>query len=216
MTKIALVDDHILLRDALAESLSKFDDCQVIVLAGHGGELLDALQLGNKPDLVILDINMPQMDGYATASYLKEHYPDIYVLALTMYDSEFVLIRLLQMGARGFLKKDVHPSELRQAIQMTVQTGYFYANNTAVKLVHLLKNMDSHVPLAESILLTDREILFLELSSTDLTYKEIAHQMKISFRTVDSLREGLFAKLSVKSRVGLAMYAIKSGIAVFP
>jgi DNA-binding NarL/FixJ family response regulator len=133
--KIAMVDDHILLRDALATVIDKFDHCHVNLLAAHGKELLERLRPDDLPDLVILDLNMPEMDGYETARHLRLHYPQIYVLILTMYDSEITLLRLLQAGARGFLKKDIHPGELNMAIQSVMSTGYFYSYNSAGKLV---------------------------------------------------------------------------------
>jgi len=210
--KIAMVDDHILLRDALATVIDRFEHCKVILLAAHGKELLDRLIPGNLPDLVILDLNMPEMDGYETARHLRMNYPDMYVLILTMYDSEITLLRLLQAGARGFLKKDIHPGELNLAIQSVMTSGYFYSYNSAGKLVNLFKKDKSNNNQADRLTLSDNELHFLKLASTDMTYKEIATVMEISPRTIDNYRDALFIKLNVKSRVGLAIYAIKSGV----
>ena len=210
--KIAMVDDHILLRDALATVIDRFDNCKVILLAAHGKELLEKLQPEDLPDLVILDLNMPEMDGYETAKYLRVTYPEIYVLILTMYDSEITLLRLLQAGARGFLKKDIHPGELNLAIQSVISSGYFYSYNSAGKLVNLFKKDKSNNNQADRLTLSENEMVFLKLASTDMTYKEIATVMKISPRTIDNYRDALFVKLNVKSRVGLAIYAIKSGV----
>jgi two-component system invasion response regulator UvrY len=209
--KIAMADDHVLLRDALAVVINGFDHCKVILLAANGRELLDQMQSDLLPDLVILDLNMPQMDGYETAKYLRIHYPQIYVLVLSMYDSEISLLRMLQAGARGFLKKDIHPGELKIAIQSVMATGYFYSHHSAGKLVNLVKKDMSGNP-AERIGLNENELTFLKLASTDMTYKEISAIMKISPRTVDNYRDSLFIKLNVKSRVGLAIFAIKSGV----
>ena len=210
--KIAMVDDHILLRDALASVIDGFDKCQVILLAANGKELLEKLQQDNLPDIVLLDLNMPEMDGYETARYLRMNYPDIYVLILTMYDSEITLLRLLQAGARGFLKKDIHPGELRLAIQSVINSGYFYSYNSTGKLINLFnKDRFSNSP-ADRLILSENELTFLKMASTDMTYKEIALMMKISPRTVDNYRDALFQKLNVKSRVGLAIYAIKCGV----
>src|SRR5258706_3729526 len=136
--KIAMVDDHILLRDALASVIDRFDNCKVILLAADGKELLEKLKPEELPDLVILDLNMPGMDGYETARHLRVSYPGIYVLILTMYDSEITLLRLLQTGARGFLKKDIHPGELNLSIQYVISSGYFYSYNSAGKLGNLV------------------------------------------------------------------------------
>lgn len=207
-----MVDDHVLLRDALGVVINGFDNCRVILLAANGKELLEKMQKDYLPDLVILDLNMPEMDGYETARYLRINYPEIYVLVLTMYDSEISLLRMLQAGARGFLKKDIHPGELRLAIQSVMTSGYFYSHNSAGKLVNLFKKENGANVQTERFGLSENELTFLKLASTDMTYKEIATVMKISPRTVDNYRDSLFVKLNVKSRVGLAIYAIKSGV----
>jgi two-component system invasion response regulator UvrY len=210
--KIAMIDDHILLRDALAGVINGFDNCRVILLAANGKELIEQMQQHNLPNLAILDLNMPEMDGYETAKYLRINYPDIYVLVLTMYDSEISLLRMVQAGARGFLKKDIHPGELKLAIQSVMTSGYFYSHHSAGKLVNLFKKENGNNNTAERFSLSENEITFLRLASTDMTYKEIATLMKISPRTVDNYRDSLFVKLNVKSRVGLAIFAIKSGV----
>jgi len=209
--RIAMVDDHILLRDALAGVINGFDNCKVILLAANGKELLEKMQQDYLPGLVILDLNMPEMDGYETAKYLRVNYPGIFVLVLTMYDSEVSLLRMVQAGARGFLKKDIHPGELKLAIQSVMASGYFYSHNSAGKLVNLFKK-ETGQSQPERFNLSENELTFLRLASTDMTYKEIATLMEISPRTVDNYRDSLFVKLNVKSRVGLAIFAIKSGV----
>lgn len=211
--KISLADDHILLRNALANLIDSFEICKVIFQASNGKEIIDSISNGNIPDIILLDLNMPEMDGFETASWLKNNYPNIHTLMLTMYDTEVTLIRLLQSGVKGFLKKDIHPSELKFAIQSVSQYGYYYSHNTTGKLVNLFRNSDD-MKLQKSIL-TDQEIHFLKLAATDLTYKEIALQIELSPRAVDNLRDHLFEKLDVKSRVGLAMYAIRQGLVRF-
>ena len=132
-TKIALADDHVLLRTALATLIDSFDRCKVIQQAGDGDELIDQIKQGCRPDVIILDLNMPKKDGYETAVWLRDNFPQMHVMMLTMYDSESVLIRLLQVGVKGFLKKDIHPSELKFAIQSVIQSGYYYSHNTSEK-----------------------------------------------------------------------------------
>lgn len=212
ITRIALIDDHILLRDALAAAIDGFGDCKVTILASNGKEFMSQMNDNLPPHLVILDINMPEMDGYETAEWLRTAHPDIRILVLSMYDSDIVMIRLLQKGVRGFLKKDVHPGELKNAIRSTMQTGYYYSGPTTVKLVKLLRTGDANIPVVNTIALTENEIQFLQLASTEMTYKEISARMKISPRTVDNYRDSLFTKLNVKSRVGLVLFAIENGI----
>jgi two-component system, NarL family, invasion response regulator UvrY len=213
---VALADDHVLLRTALASLIDAFDNCSVIIEAKNGIELIEMLKKDKTPDVVLLDLNMPEMDGLETAQYIQEHYPHVHILMLTMYDSELALIRLLQVGVRGFLKKDTHPDELKFAIQSIVQSGFYYSHNATGKLVNLFrKQPDGTITHLEKNLLTDTDIEFLKLASTELTYKEIAQKMKLNPRTVDNLRDSLFHKLTIKSRVGLAMYAIRHGLVTF-
>jgi two-component system invasion response regulator UvrY len=158
---------------------------------------------------------MPLMDGFETAEWLQQNYPLVNVLMLTMYDSELSLIRLLQLGVKGFLKKDIHPDELKFAIHSVVQSGYYYSNHTTGKLVNLFRNNPTGNMSLQKAMLSDKELQFLKLACSDLTYKEVAQQMNLNPRSVDTLRDQLFTKLDVKSRVGLAMIAIKHGIVTF-
>lgn len=210
-----MADDHVLLRNALASLIDSFDNCQVIFQAGTGKELTEAINRGIDPQVVVLDLNMPEMDGFETAQWLQEHKPEILVLMLTMYDSELSLIRLLQAGVKGFLKKDIHPSELKFAIQSVVQNGYYYSNHTTGKLVNLFRQHSDGSSLIQRSVLNDQEIHFLKLACSDLTYKEIAQRMSLNPRAVDTLRDQLFVKLDVKSRVGLALVAIRQGVVTF-
>lgn len=213
--KIALADDHILLRNALAKLINGFANCEVIMEVANGREFIGQLKPGKIPDVILLDLNMPGMDGYETAGWLKENYPGIHILMLTMYDSEQALIRLLQQGVKGFLKKDIHPAELSFAINAVMQSGFYYSQHISGKMANLFRSRNGNGIALEKALLTDQEIDFLRFASSDLTYKEIAMKMKLNPRAVDSLRDHLFDKLEVKSRVGLAMYAIRQGIVAF-
>lgn len=212
--KVALVDDHVLLRAALASLINNYDDCSVIFQVSNGNELIDKLKSGLPPDVILLDLNMPMMDGMDTALWLQKNHPSIHVLMLTMYDSEMALIRLLQAGAKGFLKKDIHPDELRFAIQSVIQSGFYYSHNATGKIVNLFRKQSDNIAALGKNLLTNIDVDFLKLACTELTYKEIAKKMALNPRAVDNLRDSLFQKLSVKSRMGLAMYAIKHGLVI--
>jgi two-component system, NarL family, invasion response regulator UvrY len=209
---IVMVDDHVLLRRALAGLINTFEGCRVLYETNNGAELVKEIAARPIPDVVLLDLNMPEMDGYQTATWLKEHYPDVHVLMLTMYDSELTLIRLLQAGVKGFLKKDIDPSELKFALHAVIQSGYYYSTKTAGKLANLFRNNPREHMKLQNALLTDQEVEFLKLACSDMTYKEVAQQMSLSPRSVDGLRDQLFVKLDVKSRVGLAMVALRNGV----
>ncbi|MEP7278027.1 MAG: response regulator transcription factor [Bacteroidota bacterium] len=212
IVKIVLVDDHVLLRNALARLIGSFDSCRVILEVANGKDLIEQLRIDDLPDVILLDLNMPGMDGFDTAAWLRDNHPSVHILMLTMYDSDQALIRLLQHGVRGFLKKDIHPAELNFAIRAVMQSGFYYSQQVSGKMANLFRNSNGNTMALERAMLTSHEIVFLRLASSDMTYKEIAMKMKLNPRAIDSLRDHLFDKLEVKSRVGLAMYAIRQGI----
>ena len=212
LIKVALADDHVLLRNALASLIDRFENCKVLIQVSNGKELTKEISTTNLPDVVLLDLNMPVMDGFETATWIRDNFPSINVLMLTMYDSELTLIRLLQAGAKGFLKKDIHPTELQYAIHSVVENGYYYSHNATGKLLNLFRNKVEVSSTLHKTMLTETDIRFLQLSCSEMTYKEIAQEMKLNPRGVDNLRDNLFTKLEVKSRVGLAMYAIRHGL----
>jgi DNA-binding NarL/FixJ family response regulator len=210
--QVALADDHILLRNALASLIDRFENCKVVMQVSNGKELTTQISKDNLPDVVLLDLNMPEMNGFETAIWLRNNCPTIHVLMLTMYDSELTLIRLLQAGVKGFLKKDIHPNELKYAIHSVIENGYYYSHNATGKLLNLFRINATSGSILDKSMLTEIEIRFLQLSCSELTYKEIAQVMNLNPRGVDNLRDNLFTKLEVKSRVGLAMYAIRHGL----
>lgn len=210
--KVALVDDHVLLRNALASLIERSEQCQVVLQASNGEDMTRELAAGNIPEVLLLDMNMPGMDGHEAAVWLKENHPEVKVLMLTMYDSEISLIRLLQAGVKGFLKKDIHPSELLHAIHSVKTAGYYYSPQTSSKLAGLFRETADRSALLQKVMLDDVEVEFLKHVCTELTYKEIAQRMGMNPRSIDGLRDNLFTRLDVKSRVGLAMYAIRQGL----
>ncbi len=212
---IALADDHVLLRNALASLINGFEAFRVVIQASTGKELVVEIRKGKIPEIAILDLSMPEMDGYQTARWLRDNYPEVRVLMLTMYDSEPTLIRLLQSGVKGFLKKDIHPSELKFALHSVMQYGYYYSSHTTGKLANLFREKPRQNSALSRALLTEQEMQFLGLACSELTYKEIAQRMNLNPRSVDTLRDHLFNKLDVKSRVGLAIYSLKHGIVTY-
>lgn len=206
---IGLVDDHKLLRNALATLINSYEEFEVTLEACNGTELVNLLAV-SPPEIILLDFNMPDMNGLETAEWLRDNHPDVKVLMLTMYDTELMLIKLLQAGVKGFMKKDIHPKDLYQALQAVDRDGYYYSVYTSNKLAGFFRDSQT-TPIWDKIL-NEQELQLMKLVCTEMTYKEIANEMKMNPRSIDSLRDGLFEKLDVKSRVGLAMYAIKHGL----
>lgn len=212
MKKIALADDHTLLRKGVANLVQNFG-YTVVLESDNGRELTESIAKGNIPDLVLLDINMPEKDGYETSLWLKENYPDIKVLALSMYDDETAIIRMLKNGVRGYILKDAEPGELRTAIESVFNKGFYYSEMVTGRLMRTITDMEDEGNNSRKILnLTERETDFLKLACSEMTYKEIAAEMHLSPRTIDGYRDTLFEKLEIKTRTGLAIYAIKNGI----
>jgi two-component system invasion response regulator UvrY len=211
--KVALVDDHILLRNGLAALVDSFSGYRVLFEADNGKDLIEKLSQMGAPDIILLDINMPIMDGYETAQWLKAHYPAIKIMALSMYDQETAVIRMFRHGAKGYILKDTHPKILKEALETLRLKGFYFSEEISGKLVSSLNSMDSEDINLQMILgLQDREIEFLKFACTELTYKEIADKMGVSPRTVDGYRDILFEKLNVRTRQGLVMFAIKNTI----
>jgi DNA-binding NarL/FixJ family response regulator len=209
---IALADDHVLLRKGLASLVSDLD-YTVLFQADNGEELIEKLKTHPDPDVILLDINMPKKDGYETALWLKRNKPGIKVLALSMYDDENAIIRMLKNGARGYILKDAEPADLKAAIESLLHKGFYYSEMVTGKLIHTINAMDEEDDSTKSTLgLNEKELKFMKLIATELTYKEIAEQMNLSPRTIDGYRDALFEKLNIKSRVGLVLFSIKNGL----
>ena len=213
--KIALVDDHKLFRDGLAELISGFSEYKISIEADNGADFIQQLKTKAIPDIILLDINMKEMDGFETAEWLKQNHPEVKILVLSMYENENAIIRMLKLGARGYVLKDIRKKELEQALASLVSKGYYYTDLVTGKLIHVLNTLDEAGPgqtVQEISAMNPRETEFLKWACTELTYKEIAEKMNLSVHTIDGYRDSLFEKLDVKSRIGLVLYAIKNKI----
>lgn len=208
---IFLLDDHNLFRKGLSNIIDSMGVAyKVIGEAGEGQGLVDYLQLGGTiPDIIILDINMPGMDGFATITFLNERYPDIKVLVVSMIEREETILRMLKAGAKGYLSKDVETTDLKNALHAIHEKGFYYTDFLTGRLVHQLQK-DSVAK--KDIELNSRELEILKLACTELTYKEIAQKLFLSIKTIDTYRDSLFKKIGATSRVGLVIYAIRNNI----
>lgn len=210
---LALIDDHVLLRKGLCELINGFEEFNVLFEADNGKDFISKLDPRQLPEVVLMDINMPEMDGYETALWLKNNYPDIKILTLSMYDNETSIIRMFRAGARGYILKDTDPLELQRALRSVMTKGYYYSEMITGTLIHSINKLDDNNNNDNGLIeLSAKEITFLKLVCTELTYKEIAEKMFLSPRTIDGYRDALFEKLNIKTRVGLVLYAIKNRI----
>ncbi|HTS45392.1 MAG TPA: response regulator transcription factor [Puia sp.] len=208
--QVAIADDHTLLRKALAKLVNSFENYAVLFEAENGKEIKNKIAQHIVPDIVLLDVNMPEMDGYETARWLYKNYPQIKVLALSMLSDEKTIIKMLRLGAKGYILKNIDPEELKNALDSIVKKNFYLSEYISGKIISgLHKDADRQ---EEPVVLTEKEKDFLRLICSEITYKDIAAQMYVSPRTVDEYRNHLFEKLKVKSRIGLVLYAIRSGL----
>ncbi len=205
---VVVVDDHTLLSQAIATMVNTFTNFNVLYTCKNGQELIAKFSdTKTIPDVVLMDINMPIMNGIETTAWISKHHPKTNVMALSVEDDDKTVLKMLKAGAIGYLLKDTEKRILEKALLEIVENGFYHTKNVTNLL---MKSISGKVE--QEIILKDKEIQFLKLSCTELTYKEIADQMNLSPKTIDGYREVLFNKLNVKNRVGLVTYAIKNKI----
>jgi two-component system, NarL family, invasion response regulator UvrY len=212
IVKIAIVDDHTLFRKGLVQliNLGDVNNKYVIVFeAGDGDEMISKLSGPLLPDIIIMDINMPNKDGFEATEWLKRTYPEIKVLVITMSEDEKSVLRMLRLGVKGFLPKDIEVEQMHQALNTIVDNGFYYSDFATDILT---KNLNGHTNQQQSILLSENERQFLKLAPTDLTYQQIADEMNLSVKTIDGYREALFKKLGAKSRTTVVLAAARLGL----
>lgn len=206
---IVIAEDHTLLSHALESLVNSFEHFKVLYTCINGRDLLNKLRdIQVKPDIILMDVNMPVLNGINATRNIKETYPNINVVALSVEENESTIIDMLQAGACSYLVKDVEKSILETALKEVIFNGYYYSkkvSNVLIKLLH-----PNHKQAKTE--LKERELEFIKYACSELTYKEIASKMYLSPKTVDGYRSNLFQKLHAKNRVGLVLYAIKNKI----
>jgi len=205
LIKIAIADDHTLFRNGVATLMANYKELSVIFEVPNGNKLMARISQGQLPDVILMDINMPEADGYAATTWIKSNYPQIAVLALSMFEDDDAIIKMIKCGAGGYLLKECSPGELLDAIITIHKKGVFLNELVSGTMMKSIKKK-------QEVKLSAKELEFLELVCSELTYKEIADKMFVSPRTIDNYRESLFQKLNLKTRSGLLLYAIKNNI----
>lgn len=205
---IVIIDDHILIAQALSNIISNFEEFEVLYVCENGKDFQNKINSKGVPDIVLLDISMPVMDGFETAKWIKETHKGILIMALSMQDDESSLIKMIKNGAKGYLLKNVYPTDLEKALKKLVEKGRFFPEWASSKIFDSISDGSEA---NQKIKLTDREIEFLKYTVTEMNYREISEKMFCSPRTIENYRDSLFEKLELKTRVGLAVYALKNG-----
>jgi DNA-binding NarL/FixJ family response regulator len=203
---VGIVDDHKLFLKSLSLLLSGLENFTVSLEALNGKDLEDKMRNTQAvPDIMLIDVSMPIMDGIATASWLSQHYPSIKLVALSVSDSDKTIIAMFKAGCCAYLLKDTHPTDFENALNQIYTKGYYNSDASNINYRRLLRA-------EETIQISENEQKFLQLACSDLTYKQIAAEMNKSERTIDGYRESLFTKLAVQSRVGMALEAIRKDL----
>lgn len=205
---VALADDHVLLRNGLKELIHTFGRYKVIIEADNGQDLLEQLERATIiPDICVLDVSMPVLNGYETQVQLRKNWPSIKTLVLSQFSNEFTIIALLKEGASGYLLKSAAPKEFKKALESIINNDYYHPELSGGKFQQYIYAIGKTLPE-----ISKNEMLFLALCCSELTYKDMGDKIGVSVRTIDGYRDNLFNKLNIKSRSGLVMYALKSGI----
>lgn len=211
--KLIITDDHKMFREGIKNILNDREDIEVLYEAGSGEELLEKLSQ-QTADVILMDINMPGINGIETSKIIKKKYPNTHILALSTSDDDNYIIEMLNTGAKGYVLKSTGMEELISAIK-TVAKGDSYfckeASNVIINQLNTSKAGKKQKSFSD-IPLTEREIEILKLIAEGLTNKEIADRLFISVRTVDTHRRNLHQKLNIKNTAGLINYAVKNKI----
>lgn len=212
--KVAIADDHKIFRSGVINSLTPYGNVNVVFEAEDGEHLLQIIGQ-DVPDVILMDLKMPKMDGIQATIKVKQLYPDVKVIILTMYEDDNFIVHLVENGANAYLLKNSEPEEIYEAICTTFDKGFYFNENVNLALLKkvLHKNKQQFKPaFTEKVQLTEREMEVLQLICNELTTQEISEQIYLSPRTVEGLRQKLLEKMNVKNTVGLVVYAFRNGL----
>jgi two-component system invasion response regulator UvrY len=206
--KVGFADDHTLLRETLSRLINSFSDFEVSFQVADGHGVIERLTSGMVPQLLLVDIVMPNLNGFDTVLWVRKNYPAVKVLALSAYSDKFSIIKMFKCGANGYMMKNVGPEELKHAFYTIISGGAYISDVVTGRVIDELKELGSpgHFSFDE------REMTFLELLATEYSYKEIAQRMNISLRTVDDYKKNLNGKSETKTRTGLVLFAIRNNL----
>ncbi|KAB2914348.1 MAG: response regulator transcription factor [Bacteroidetes bacterium] len=212
--KVAVADDHTLFREGLKLIVNSCDGLELIFEAENGQVLLEGItKITKLPDVVLLDLRMPIKDGIETTKELRQQYPDIKILVLTMIDQDDYIIHLLDMGASGYLLKNSSADEVQKAIFSVMESGFYFNDHVSKVMLNGLKRKRTLPPMLDAMTkISAREIEVCELMAEGFTTQEIADKLFISARTVETHRKHLMEKLDAKNTAGIIYRALKEGL----
>ena len=209
---IAIADDYKVFREGLKKCIANDNSLEVIIEAGNGKELITAFEK-RVPDVVIMDLKMPVMDGMEATRIIRKKFPDVKVLVVTMYGEEKFITHLMEIGANGYLLKNSEPDEIRRSIYAVYENGYYFndvVNKTLLKKIIIKNNITPSFN--QNVELSQPELDILKLICEGKTAEEIAKEKSLNHRSFETIQQQLIEKIGVRNTAGLVMYAIKNGI----
>lgn len=206
-----IADDHKIFRQGLKMSLVDDHKLKCIGEAGNGLELLEMLQ-SKKAEVILLDLKMPEMDGVEALKILKEQYPDLKIIVLTMFEEEHFILHMMESGANAYLLKNAEAQEIKMAIHSVFENEYYFNDLVNTTLLRKVVQQKKAPRFKEEIKLNDRETEVLQLICQEFTAAEIGQKVFLSTRTIEGIRSALLEKIGVRNTAGLVMYAVKNGI----
>jgi two-component system invasion response regulator UvrY len=211
---IILVDDHVIVRNGLKELIEKLGSYKVMGEFDNGYSLLNALPFKKEPDLIILDLNLPDMNGDVLLVELNSRQINIPILMLTLNTDEAIIVKLFRNGVRGYLQKDCSAQTLKSALEEIFRCGYYHNEFLSLSLKDdgISQKKTGEEKIMEQLTMREREFLKLVCHEKEYTYEQIADQMKVQHRTVDGYRESIFDKFGIKSKTGLVLFVLKHNL----
>lgn len=214
MVRYLIADDHTIFRQGLRLVLGDDPELELLAEAGNGQQVLDLLEI-HKPDVILLDLKMPVLDGIEATRELNRRFPAIRILILTMHDDEQLILHLLDAGAHGYIVKNADADEIKIALHACKENGYYFSDFVSCLMLKSLMHRRAATPKFEkAVQLTLREEKVLKLMCEGLTAVEIGRNIYLSHRTVEGIKSSLLEKIGVRNTAGLIMYAVKNGIVV--
>lgn len=211
---VVITDDHKLFRKGIASLLSEFEFIDQIQEAATGLELIEILNSADpRPDLILLDLKMPEMDGVEANKIIQERYPGMKIIVLSMEDDEQMILYMINEGVNGYVMKSAEPDELENAICKVIKSGYYFSDSINALIFRNLKNMPQIAGM-KNVQLTNREKQVLQLICKAHTDVEIAERLNVSVRTINGFRQNLLDKTGTRNMAGLVVYAIKNKLVV--